>query len=210
MANDTTNTLTRQAIDLLRQAADASEGKGRADALRADADIVYRQLPEGIEEWRQDRARREAEKAERPKFVSQEYYLYCLPDGAQRVFELSRYSDDSAHHVATYYTFDKPPRYGKTRFADDRLPDDVREAGTALTQEEAWEMTGYYLPGSQTLQEATFAMERIREDDEHFLVCQTVSAIISGLTPDVIGIDRGNIYAKRLVDEKGELPSFFW
>lgn len=65
------------------------------------------------------------------------------------------------------------------------------------------------LEGRRALEYAELLLERVPEGDALYIVAQTASAIMGALAPDVIGMDRGNVFARRIAESRKANPGRF-
>ena len=113
--NDSTtaDNLTRQAVALLEQAAEHEERESpRAHVLKASARLIRSRSLRPKLSGGSVRLR-----MKKPTPLHTKVYLYTLPSGGQRVFEVTLWSDGHLQHDVTYHVLEEgaPRQQGEVR-----------------------------------------------------------------------------------------------
>lgn len=100
-----------------------------------------------------------------------DYYLYTLPDGSRRVFDVNEREDGRLAIVTVLYVCDKAPWNPDDRFDNSfgywDVPEDLITAGERISAAKMRELTGYFLGGTDILDLAVCQLARVREGDKY-------------------------------------------
>lgn len=174
--NDNTNPGQDDACTRLEQAAEILSGAREEDPAGRWALLLAKHI--------QTTLRPRPRPQEETSAPTEHFYLYTQPDGEQRVFQVARWSDGRLQHDLTYFVLDEAPAECRDRFAFEKLPEDLEEAGREITEEEMKRLTGYYRPGLEPIEEATCALlselERVHRDDPYYDAAHSLCVVVDG------------------------------
>jgi hypothetical protein len=109
------------------------------------------------------------------------WFLYTLPSGEQRVYEVTSFDDEErGGGYDVFLVTDKPVYDSNERGVIEDLPEDYATAGEEITEERAKEITGYYRDGQSLVDQAWCALDRVRPGDPYEPFCRALVKMIEG------------------------------